>query len=279
VTVELVGADRSKLVSTDEEQLSLWNFYLNAPGKTKEIYDAFVASDEGREYDFFKVVGIATKKEALQKWQEWARKQLEYEDYHEYLYLRTHAESFDGCKLGSVTIKKPTGELRKHNRCYFLARTADDEYKVCKAKGFIRHIPPGANTKNSHLHQTFAICDWLLSPTPARTEKSNLPLVVIPNESIRNSVKQHTDTEDKFLPRLWPVNAIHPLPVCGKCAVVLVCMQIFPPMCKSPQLTSRLVCLQCCLPTGSTVFRRPPRYAPPIATRKISLYLPSASRN
>ena len=83
--------------------------------------------------------------------------------------------------------KKKDGTLLKSNNSYFLCRTANGDtdangveqwvYEVGRAQGFIQVSLPGMpGDKCPH---ELVVANWPVVPTPARTERTRLPIICV----------------------------------------------------------------------------------------------------
>lgn len=222
----------------EETELSLWHFYLSDTtyATWKEVHDLYSEFKEEGGSDFFvlpeelkqqpphrlQVAGWikATqeyKRKVISDFSEWVHNNKP-SDMRTYTHLPSESETdyFTWCKVGPITLQQ-AGRDRKRTWSHFLA-CIPGGYAACRATGFIRHRPPGADRENKVSHVVFARTQWLLSPEPCRTTASDLFMVAMPDKDSNDAkwLKQDQDSGDGLLLRVWAMKNIHPVPVCGK---------------------------------------------------------------
>jgi hypothetical protein len=167
------------------------------------------------------VIGLTAKEEARNRFEAWVRAEPAYKEQHEYLYIEETAERFKRCQIGPLTLRQSSlDEGRKRGVSYYLAEVGGGKVRVCRAAGFIYHRPPGVakDEEGYKNYVIFILPEWLYSAYPLLTEKSKLPIVVMPDqpESEQKWIKSDADAMDGVLERVWPVVCIRPTPICGK---------------------------------------------------------------
>lgn len=115
----------------------------------------------------------------------WARAQPQYQDQHHYLYVEDTAERLNRCQIGPLALRYGRLEEKmSRSMSYFLAEVAGGKVRVCRAAGFIYHRPPGVakDVEEYKDYIIFVLPEWLYSAYPLMTIKSQLPVVVMPDE-------------------------------------------------------------------------------------------------
>lgn len=144
--------------------------------------------------------------------------------------MTTSYIEYSRCRIGQLRLRKKGldnavythhGRKKKSTNSYFLALVQSDNddsyyYSVGRAISFISHMPPGTIVGDTSNQATFINAEWLLSPSPAKTRLSNLPLVLMDDRDAR--YMNHNHSTDKFLSPLWPTAAIDPSPISGEVA-------------------------------------------------------------
>ena len=199
--------------------MSLFQYYLDAGGPLREMYEAFLEASRQERW-IHSIAGLEAKEAARGRFDTWARAQPTFEDQLQYLAIEETATRFRRCQIGPLVLREASLDTdRKRSRSYYLAEVPGGKVRVCRAAGFMYHRPPGVekDIDNHKDYVVFVLPEWLFSTNPLLTTKSNLPLVVMPDEApdVPKWVKTDADVQFGLLERVWPVASIRPTPVCG----------------------------------------------------------------
>lgn len=226
VDVKVGGAVRRLRVS-DKVYASLGMYYAldqtwdHASAYT-EVREKYIA--EGFE-DVVAAHGVAAKVAAIDAMRVWANVNAHVMDFG-LRHLRAcdlvrEVDWFSRCEIGQVAFRTKDLDCARNTNSaasYFLAIVGGegtlDTLELGRATGFMQHRPPGTPMlqDNARSKLTFIEAKWLIVPTPSRTQRARLPMVVMDDNPTR--YKADMDSADGLITAVWAAHNVLPMPVC-----------------------------------------------------------------